>query len=329
MHAPGSDEPADEPAPRRACVFAPSPQLTITVEQGSDGDEIHTHAGGQGVWIARMLHTLGVPTKVCANFGGEAGTVQRGLLGAEGIDVIAVEVAASNGAYIHDSRDGEREVVATHPAEVLARHDRDDLYTAALAAGLDAGLCVLGGYDPATESIPPDDYRRLAVDLRHNGATTIADLSGALRDAALEGRVDVVKTSDEDLARDGLVPQHATEPQILEIMEAWAERGIDHVVVTRAERGTLVLTGDQVVRVEAPRLEVRDHRGAGDSVTAGITAGLARGHSFLEAVRLGVAAAALNVTRRGLATGRAVDIEELVRHVQIEHLSPEERGAGT
>jgi hypothetical protein len=31
----------------RAFVFAPDPLLTVTVEAGSEGDEIHLHAGGQ------------------------------------------------------------------------------------------------------------------------------------------------------------------------------------------------------------------------------------------------------------------------------------------
>lgn len=310
----------------RSCVVAPSPQLTITVEAG-DVDEIHLHAGGQGVWIARMLHILDVETTLVATFGGEAGDVVRGLLEVDEIAVEPVAVSAANGAYIHDRRTGEREVVAVQPAEVLPRHDRDDFYSAALAAGLDADLCVLGGYDPASEVIPADDYRRLAQDLRRNGTTTIADLSGELREAVLAGRVDVLKTSDEDLSIDGVVAFDASDAEILSVMAGWAHRGVEHLVVTRGVRGTLVLSEGTACRVIAPHLEERDHRGAGDSVTAGIAAGLARGESFVEAVRLGVAAAALNVTRRGLATGRASDIDDLIGHVAVEEIRPEERGA--
>ena len=44
-------------------VFSPAPQLTVTVEQGPDGPDIHLHAGGQGVWQARMIASLGVPVR--------------------------------------------------------------------------------------------------------------------------------------------------------------------------------------------------------------------------------------------------------------------------
>ena len=43
-----------------AFVFAPDPLLTVTVEAGADGDEIHLHAGGLGFWMAQMIANLGV-----------------------------------------------------------------------------------------------------------------------------------------------------------------------------------------------------------------------------------------------------------------------------
>jgi 1-phosphofructokinase len=39
----------------RAMVFAPAPQLTVTIERAGDDDELHVHPGGQGIWQARML----------------------------------------------------------------------------------------------------------------------------------------------------------------------------------------------------------------------------------------------------------------------------------
>src|SRR5215469_16531408 len=42
-------------------VFAPSTVFTITVEARPDGAaETHLHAGGQGVWVARLLARLGI-----------------------------------------------------------------------------------------------------------------------------------------------------------------------------------------------------------------------------------------------------------------------------
>ena len=94
-------------------VFAPSPAVTITVEP-SPGDEpdIHMHAGGQGFWVAHMAARLGARVSLCVPLGGETGAVLESLLAVDGISVLSVDTEGANGAYIHDRRGGEREVIA-------------------------------------------------------------------------------------------------------------------------------------------------------------------------------------------------------------------------
>ncbi|MGH9037748.1 MAG: 1-phosphofructokinase family hexose kinase [Acidimicrobiia bacterium] len=316
-------------------VFAPDPILTVTVEAGPEGDEIHLHAGGQGVWVTGMLAALGVTVSIGGPFGGETGRVLRALVEAEGFALRAVEMPGNNGAYVHDRRGGERVAVAETPPDPLSRHEVDELYGAALVGGLEAGVCVLGGpgpWDPPI--IPADFYGRLARDLRANDVKVVADLSGESLRGALEGGVDVLKVSHQEVTADGWARTGATG-DLLEAMARLREEGAARVVLTRAEEPALAWLEERAVEVVPPRLEPLDHRGAGDSMTAGLAAGVARGLGWEEAVRLGAAAGSLNVTRRGLATGDLREIERLAEHIELRALewdgpsgSPAGRGRG-
>jgi 1-phosphofructokinase len=267
-----------------------------------------------------MVGVLDQAVVLCASFGGEAGAVVRGLVQAEGLALADIETAGANGAYVHDRRDGERAVVASLAPAPLSRHEVDDLYSVAVARGLVSRVAVLAGTSQQESPLPTDTYRRLAHDLRVGGTMVVADLSGPLMHAALDGGVDVLKTSDEDLARDGLLDEGADEDAVIAVLEQLASmgEGAGHVVVTRGEKPAIALSAGEVVVAEGPEVEVVDAKGAGDSLTAGLTAGLAEGMGFEQALRLGVAAATLNVTRRGLATGHRDAILELTEHVRVE-----------
>jgi 1-phosphofructokinase len=291
-------------------VFAPAPQLTVTVERRGDGDEIHLHPGGQGVWQARMINSLGRPVVLCASLGGEVGQVLEPLIAGEGITVRAIAASSHNGTYVHDRRSGTRVDVAEVPGDPLSRHELDELYGLTLAEGLAAEVCVLSGAaSPAV--VPPDMYRRLAADLGRNGRRVVADLSGEHLRAVLAGQPDVVKISHDDLGIEDDVES------LTHAVCALREAGANTVVVTRAHRPAVALIEDTIYELVTPRLEPADPRGAGDSLTAGLAATLAGGGAITEAVQAGAAAGALNVTRHGLGTGEPGAVSQLRERIRL------------
>ncbi|MFD5215325.1 1-phosphofructokinase family hexose kinase [Microbacterium sp. NPDC058345] len=294
-------------------IFAPSPTLTVTVENAGDADEIHIHAGGQGVWQARMLRRLGISVTMCCSLAGEAGAVIRHLLEDDGVDVVGVERAGRASAYVQDRREGERREVGRETGDPVARHDLDELYGAVIREGMRTGIVILSGPD-GDDVLPADTYRRLATDLREAGCTVVVDLSGERLDAALEGGVDLLKVSDEELHAHGLATDSV--PATADAMRALRSRGAATVIVTRAAEPLLLLDGEGMLEITPPRVEVADSRGAGDSLIAGVVAGLVRGDPVRTAITLGAAAGAMNVTRHGLGTGDADTIAELRQRVR-------------
>jgi 1-phosphofructokinase len=303
----------------RLAVLCPSPVLTVTIEPGDEqGAEIHYHAGGQGVWVARMATALGAEVVLCVALAGEAGRVLGGLLRSGGVEVRSVSAHGRSGSYVHDRRSGERVSVASTEGPRLLRHETDELYGVMLTAGLDAGVAMLTGPQPP-DALSADIYRRLAADLRANGATVLADLGdGALR-GALRGGVDLLKISHVEAIAEGLAETSDPE-QLLAAVAELHRQGARGVLLSRADEPALALVEDRLYELAGPRLEPSDPTGAGDSMFAGIGVALASGRSVIDALRLGMAAGALNVTRRGLGTGQRAEIERLLAHVRVSAL---------
>ncbi|WP_309075059.1 PfkB family carbohydrate kinase [Paenarthrobacter sp.] len=296
-------------------IFAPSPVLTVTIEDVEGAADIHLHAGGQGVWQARMLKVLGAEVTMCAVFSGESGGVLQHLIDDEGVELLSVSGEGSSGAYVHDRRKGERDVVAESPGHRLTRHELDELYGLTLQAGMKAGTVILSGTG-REDSVPPDMYRRLTTDLRTAGCTVIADLSGERLKGILEGKPSVVKMSDEEVVGSGRADASETD-LLIEAMHTLAKEGAQAVIVTRAHEPSLFLSDGEISEIHVPRFEAVETSGAGDSLTAAIAAVLADGGTLRDAVVLGTAAGAHNVTRHGLGSGQAPAIHEVAKLVKI------------
>jgi 1-phosphofructokinase len=299
-------------------VLGPLLFLTVTIELEADKPRVHLHPGGQGFWIARMVTVLGDRARLVAPIGGEAGEVIAALLPGWEIELQAVRGSLSTPTQVHDRRDGERiEVVGVEIPE-LDRHEADDLYAAALQAGLAADAVVITAAGAGI--MPYEAYGRLVHDLTAHGIPVVADMHGDALDAVLDsGSIDVLKVSEEDLARDGW--DVGSERQAIAAARVLSTRGASAVVISRGGDPAIAFAEGRVLRIEPPTLSEVDHAGAGDSMTAGIAVGLTRGLAPVDAIKLGAAAGAGNVIRHGLGSGSRELIGELTGLVELEEVS--------
>jgi 1-phosphofructokinase len=314
-------------------VLAPSVSVTITIETGrNDGDDIHIHAGGQGIWVARMLGHLGYAPLVCAPVGGESGRTLLGLTGEWGIEVQPVETIDETPSYVHDRRDGDRDELARSNPPTLRRHESDELYQRFLESALSSQVCVVTG--PETDDLVPDDYyRRLGSDLAAAEVPVVADLHGSHLDRFLEGGpIEVLKVSAGDLVEDGRLERTGDGDDDLEPIAATvgelADAGVRAAVVSRGDRAALAWYGRGFWLVTGPELAVVDPAGSGDSMTAALATARAEGLEPDASLRRSWAAGAANVTRRGLGSGVPGLIEELAERVELAPWEPSQGAPG-
>lgn len=306
--------------PRRGiCVFSPGLRLTITVEAGPRGDEVHLHPGGQGYWVARCVERLGEPVVLCATVGGEVGDVLAPLLRSQThIQLVAVDQPSPSSVSVFDRRSGERKLITRTDPAPMDRHAVDKLYSLALAHAIGSECCVLTG-NVDTGEIPTSYYGRLCTDLATLGVPVLADLHGPELEAIVGSEaVGVVKVSDEDLRDDGVVSGDS-DGSLADAVTALSERVRNDLVVTRGpDRPAVARIDGRWFRVTAPKLAAVDWRGAGDAMVGAMAVARIRGWDGVDLVRFGAAAGAASVSRRGLASLDTELIDALVPHVGIE-----------
>ncbi|HXW19772.1 MAG TPA: carbohydrate kinase [Roseiarcus sp.] len=129
---------------------------------------------------------------------------------------------------------------------------------------------------------------------------------------------DIVKASDEDLK--WLYPERDPEATIAD----WARRGPRFCVVTRGAEGAVAFLGNQRLEAHAPKIEVVDTVGAGDSFMSALIGamdadgGLGRGGAPADASRLqswlgfAVVASAITCTRKGSDPPTRAEVEAMV-----------------
>ncbi len=258
------------------------------------GSSYETGFGGKGANQAVMAARFGAAVAMVNTLGDDAhGTAYLERLGAEGIDTTFMRrVPGSSGvAPIWVDRAGTNRIIVVPGANGEVRPD-----VAAEAVESFRPQVVLGQFE-----IPQPATAAGFAAARRIGAVTVLNPAPA---APVEP--DLIAVTDwlvpngpefEGIAGARLdgSPEAAAAA-----VDALGDRLRVSIVVTLGERGALVVPRSAAPTwVEAPAVRAVDTTGAGDAFVGAFAVGLATGRSPVAAVRLGCAAAADSVTRRG------------------------------
>jgi fructokinase len=297
------------PAPRALVVG----EALVDVVRRPDGS-VEEHPGGSPMNVAIGLGRLGRAVDLLTWLGPDA----RG-------DAVRRHIEASDVRVLTGDREPASTPVATAilDADGVATYDFDltwDLPGRWDAPAVDPIVVHTGSIAAV---LAPGAVAVARLVAAHHGTSTITydpNLRPALMGTpqatrpvveSLVAQSDVVKVSDEDLAwlHPGVAPT--------EIAEEWSRLGPSLIVVTGGGEGAFACTsGGARVAVAAPRVEVADTVGAGDSFMSGLIDGL-------------WSAGLLGADRRGaLAAADAATIERvLTRCAHIAAITVSRAGA--
>jgi 1-phosphofructokinase len=308
-----------EPQAPAVAVFGPDPLLSVTIEARGERDDVHVHAAGQGVWLARMAAELGARPILCCLSGGETGLVLGRLLEQLPGESRIIATEGASGSYVVDHRNGERNVLASALRPPPQRHELDDLVSATYAAAIRSRVLVICNPFPP-EGLPREVYETIAADVHAAGVPILVDLSSPRLDWTLPFAPELVKLNDWELAE--YVQGPVDGPRLLGAARRVCEAGARVVAVTRAgEPITVVPCDGQPFELLPPALPHGHPEGCGDTMMGAIAAAWARGLGLREALILGAAAGSANFLRHGLGTGKRAVVEELARSITVRPLA--------
>jgi 6-phosphofructokinase 2 len=265
--------------------------------------------GGGGINVARAIYELGGEALAVYASGGSAGQRIERMLEEEGIRQQPVAIAGETreSLAVTDRTEGEQYRFLL-PGPRLSEREWRACGEIALGQVDDGGWLVLSGSLP--EGVPDDVFTHLTGRLGGR-ARVLLDTSGRALEVALEHGTDVLNPNWRELAE---LPGGEDE-------EAFAARLVHEgranaVIVTLGARGARLTTSAGQVLLAAPKVDTVSAVGGGDCFTAALTLALARGESYLDATRLGVAAAAAAMLTPGTTPCRREDVDRLLPAVR-------------
>lgn len=265
--------------------------------------------GGKGINVSRILKELGQDSVALGFLGGFTGEFVKNELEKTGIKTNFTMIKDDTRINVKIKAQQETEINGRGP--VVSESELTQ-FTAQFDK-LSAGDVVIfaGSLLPCLDQ---NFYFDLIKQIRARGAEFVIDTTGESLLKTLPQNPLVVKPNNHELAE--LFETTFTGiDDIVEHGQKLLELGAQHVLISMAGDGGLLITKDAVYRSLAPKGTVVNSVGAGDSMIAGFTGTLASTGDVVEAFRYGLACGSATAFSEDLATREKID--EILPQIKI------------
>ena len=284
-------------------TFNPSLDYIVTVKNFQTGmvnrtvDEI-IYPGGKGINVSMVLKNLGFDNTALGFMAGFTGDEICRLLEEKGVkaDFIHVEKGVSR-INVKLRSNEESEINGMGPA--IMQKDIKKLYEK-LDQLQDGDVLVLAGSIPSV--MPESMYMDIMKHLEKKKLNIAVDATKDLLVNVLPYHPFLIKPNNHELGEIFGVTI-TDKDDVVKYAKKLKERGARNVLISMAGDGAVLVTEDgQEFRAEAPKGELKNSVGAGDSMVAGFLAGYLSTGSYADAFKMGVCTGSASAFSEELAT---------------------------
>lgn len=263
--------------------------------------------GGKGINVSIVLKNLGLDSTALGFFAGFTGNEIRKRVKEQGIDEDFIEVKQGISRINMKLRSNEEsEINGQGPA--IEKNDIERLYQRLDRLEQD-DILVLAGSIPS--GMPESMYRDIMEHLKEKQLRVVVDATRDLLMNVLPYHPFLIKPNNHELGQIfGLELKEKAD--VIQYAKKLQEQGAVNVLVSMAGDGAVLIAEDgSVYESDAPKGNVVNSVGAGDSMVAGFLAGYLQTGRYEEAFKMGICTGSASAFSEKLATKR--EVEEMMR----------------
>ena len=297
--------------------------VTYAVDHLAPGEshrvqEVRERAGGKGINVARVLHTLGHEVAASGFLGGRTGAAIAEELTRAGVRAEFEPIRGESRRTVAVVTPGlDEATLFNEPGPLVAKEEWSGVQNRLPPLLGDGAVLVLSGSLP--RGVPARAYADLAEQSRLAGARVVLDADGDALRAGLDGRPELVKPNVAELGRLlGRPLDAADDAAVLDAADVVRQSGVRTVVVSRGRYGLAVSTPDGTWTARMRTAVSGNPTGAGDAVVAALAAAMSDGTPLPEALCQAAALSAAVVASPVAGEFDAVAYRRFVRETTVE-----------
>ncbi|MCH1625927.1 1-phosphofructokinase [Fredinandcohnia quinoae] len=297
------------------CTLNPSIDYFIEMDDFKIGElnrikDDSKRPGGKGINVSRVLKNVGIDSVATGFLGGFTGQFITDSLEQQNIPTNFVQIEGETRINVKLRAQSETEINGQGP---FISEGELQLLLNQFNQLKSGDILVLAGSIPS--SLSPNLYEEIANRLLEKNIKVIVDATKEMLKGVLPYKPFLIKPNHHELGEIFGVSIHSVSDAI-PYGKRLVEMGAEHVIVSMAEKGSLLFVQDRVYYANIPNGKLLNSVGAGDSVVAGFIASYSKNSDVVEAFRFGAAAGSATAYSEGLCAG--TKINELLAQVKVE-----------
>lgn len=255
--------------------------LTLGLVNRTDSDL--KFPGGKGINVSTVLANLGTENIALGYLGGFTGEFIEKTLKIRNIKTDFIKVKDDSRINVKIKSDKETEINGAGPE--ITKEELEKLINK-LNELKEGDILVLAG--SIQKSLPSDLYLKIQENLVSKGVKVVVDTSGKALLEAIKLKPFLIKPNNHEIEEVFDIKIN-TEEELIQYGKKLISLGAQNVIISMAGDGALLICKEGVFKGNAPKGEVKNSVGAGDSLVGGFLSKYSETGDIKEAFKYGIA----------------------------------------